>query len=100
MNLFHDRDQIQFTAYYHREYSNLEQRHEVESLLKVAAQSVMEFLKQINSQFVAAMDHETCNCIICTYGLGQQVAIISEGTRIIFKESSVVEMGSIGFSNN
>ena len=97
---FHDREQLRDTAYYHREYSNLEMRHLVESLLKVAADSVMEFSKEINAHFVAVMDHETCTRVICTYGLGLQVAKISVGTRIVFKESRVGEQGSIGFSNS
>ena len=97
---FQVRDQIRRTAYYHREYSNLEQRHEVESLLKLAAASVMNFSKAINSHFVATMDHETCTRIICTYGLGQQVSKTSVGNKIIFKDSKVGKEGSIGFANS
>ena len=97
---FQVREQLRHTAYYHREYSNLEQRHEVESLLQVAAGSVMTFSKEINSHYVALMDHDTCTRIICTYGLGKQVSKQSVGNNIIFIESKVGEEGSIGFANS
>ena len=97
---YHDRDQLRDTAYYHRDYSNLEMHHFVESLLKVATSSVMEFSKEINANFVAVMNHETCTRVVCTYGLGLQVAKTLVGARIIFKESKVGKQGSIGFSNS
>lgn len=49
---------------------------------------------------MATLDYKTCTCIICTYGLGLQVAIISDGARIVSKESKVGEQGSIGFSDS
>ena len=88
---FRDRDQLWDTALYHREYSNLEMLHLVESLLKVAAASVIEFSKEINAQFIAIMDHETCTFIIYTYGLGLQIAKTSVRAKTVSKR---VELGN------
>ena len=72
----------------------------MESLLQIAAGSVMCFSKEINSHYVALMDHETCTRIIYTYGLGKQVSKKSVGNKIIFKESKVGEEEFIGFANS
>ena len=72
----------------------------MKSLMKVAAEYVINFTKGINSHFVVTMDHKTCTHIICTYGLKKQVYKTSDSTHIIFKQSKVGGEGFVGFSNS